>query len=308
MEAIENTQITIPNIRQTKGWEKYFNLVGWNSARLSNGSLIVYYKTPFGSFGKLQRPSILTRELLTELNIVCRRYRLIFLKLEPSVNQDQSLLREFDYVVSKAPLSPTTTAHIDLELSKETLWKNISRSGKYSITRGKREGAVVEFIKDPSKEQLKYFYDEVQSYTSNNKGFYIPSFKDLLLRKRAFGSNTFLSFVYNKDSNLCGGKFYLTYDTTVFYLSGGTTKLGASNKTGFVQMWESITYFKNLDFKILDLDGVYDARFPAFTESWLGFSRFKNKFGGSVFEYPSPYIKWYVPFLKSVVTLLHADL
>lgn len=297
-----------PNIRQTVSWEKYFKHIGWEGFRLSDTSLVLYTKILFFHIAKMQRPNSLDDKLLLELDEECKKKNIVFLKLEPNIDQDITLLENLGYVKNSSPIIPPSALYIKLKSSENSLWENVSHSGKYGINRGKREDTKVEFIRNPTRKQLEIFYKEVHLYTSKSKHFYTPSLEDLLYRNSCFKPNTYLSFVYDKDANLCGGKYYLSYDDVVFYIFGGTTDLGSKNRSGFVQMWESFLYFQKLGFNYLDLDGIYDSRFPIFKKGWSGFSSFKEKFGGTVVKYPYPYVKIYNPLLKFFVRLLRADL
>ena len=104
------------------------------------------------------------------------------------------------------------------------------------------------------------------------------------------------------------GKLFLTFDKVAFYLYSGANELGSKNKAGFVQMWESIKYFKSLGFEILDFDGVADDRFPGFSRRWKGFTSFKEKFGCKTLKYPNPYLKVFNPFLKFILNVTRVDL
>jgi len=307
-KVISSNKIPFLNIRQTNEWEKYFNSVGWNSFRLSNKSLVFYRKTLIGTIAKMTRPSKLDKNLLKELEDKCREYKCIFLKVEPDINQELTLLESYNYLKNNSPLIPSKTMYINLRLSEKKLWNDISHSGKYAITRGEREQTTVKFIKNPSEKQLTSFYQKIVIYRADIKKYHVPTLNDFLLRNTAFKPNTYLSLVYDKDNNLCGGKFYLAYDNIAYYLFGGTTDIGTKNKSGFVQMWESIKYFKSIGFKILDLDGIYDERFPLFNKGWTGFSNFKEKFGGIIIKYPHPYIKYFYPTIRFIINLLKLDI
>jgi lipid II:glycine glycyltransferase (peptidoglycan interpeptide bridge formation enzyme) len=294
-------------LRQTLSWEKYLNSIGWKSFRTVDKLLIVYRITPFGRFAKLQRPHILNEKILLELDALCKRHKILFLKVETSTIQDTDLLASTGYIVSNTPLGPTTTMQLDLTISEKTLWNNLSTSGKYGVNRGKKNNSKIEFIKNPSEDLLLKYFNTIQAYTSKSKGFHTLSWKEIHAVTKAFKNNTYLSFGYDANNNLAGGKLYLVNETNIFYLTGGTTELGRHNRVGFVQMWESILFFKDLGYKILDLDGMYDIRFPNHRRSWIGFSNFKEKFGGTLTRYPAPYIKYYSPILKLLSKVLPLD-
>lgn len=294
-------------IKQSENWEKYFNSIGWKSFRVTKDILIVYRSTIFGKLAKIQRPKKLDANDLLEIDRRCIENRISFLKIESNENQNTDALETFGFIKSTSPLSPTSTTYINLILTEKSLWSNLSKSGKYGVSRGLRDGSKVEFIKNPSNEVLINYFKDIQSYTSKDKGFKTLNLKELLLVNKAFNKSTYISIGYDINGSVCGGKFYLINGDTVFYLTGGTTKLGKHTRVGFVQMWESIKFFKNLKYKILDLDGIYDSRFHNFTKSWIGFTDFKKKFGGEIIKYPNPYNKYYsnvllfltkIPFLK----------
>lgn len=294
-------------IKQSKHWEQYFNSIGWKSFRTIKDILIVYRNTPFGNLAKVQRPVILNKNDLLEIDKKCIENNISFLKIELNEEQNLNILEEFGFIKSNSPLSPTSTIYINLELSEKNLWNNLTKSGKYGVNRGYRDGSKVEFIKNPSDKDLITYFKDIQHYTSKDKGFKTLTLKELLLVTKSFNKHTYISIGYDIYGNISGGKFYLINKDTVFYLTGGTTKLGKHTRVGFVQMWESIKFFKNLGYKKLDLDGIYDNRFHNFTKSWIGFTDFKKKFGGEVIKYPHPYNKYYsnillfltrIPFLK----------
>lgn len=285
------------NIRQSPNWEKYFESLGWKSTRLKNDASLFIFNTPFGSFIKMQRVPVLDKYDLKELHEICVKNKALFVKLEILPEQKLEVLEKFGFKPSYNPLCPPTTLVVDLTKSEKSLWNDLSRSAKYSVTRAKREGAKTVVYQNPSQELLiKYFDVEKQTGTRNR--FYIQPLNDLLKRAEIFKNDSYLALVYDKNGNIAGGKFYLSYEDTVLYLNGGTSNLARKSKAGFDLMWESILYFKKAGFKKFDLDGVDDTRFPVFTKNWGGFSHFKERFGGYRVKYPVPLIKVYSPIFK----------
>ena len=105
--------------------------------------------------------------------------------------------------------------------------------------------------------------------------------------------------VYDKEGKLVGAKYYLGYKENVWYIFGGTSDQGrVKSKAGYELMWQSILYLKNEGYKILDLDGIFDERFPTYLDWWGGFSHFKERFGGQVIQFPVPYVKYLHPLMK----------
>jgi lipid II:glycine glycyltransferase (peptidoglycan interpeptide bridge formation enzyme) len=280
------------HIRQSKQWEEYFKKIRWKGVRIKNSSVLFFFKTPFGSFGKCQRPNLLGKKDLKEIDRVCKKERALFLKIELARDQNPKIFEEFGYVDSKFPLAPPSTLIIDLTKTKDALWGDLSKSGRYGARRANREGAESVFHRNPTNEQMETYY-ELQKSRSQKKKFYIAPLNDLLSRRDIFKENSFLGFVYDSEGSLAGGKFFLGYEDQALFLNGGMNEVGEKSRAGFDLMWESILYFKKLGFKSFDLEGVYDARYPKFTTKWIGFSRFKEKFGGEVVRFSPPKVKYF---------------
>lgn len=292
----------VSDIRQSKEWAECLAMYGWKSFRTSKNINIEVLKLGIGGFVKIQKPPALDQQDLVEIERICLENKALFVKIEPGLDQGMGLLKENTYVPSIFILTPTKTIRINLEKDEKQLWNDISHSGKYSINRAKREGCQVKFFENPSNEKLKEFY-EVHKETGKKKDFEVRSFLDLKKRTEAFGNNSHLVMVYDKNNVLCGGKFYLGFNKNVWYVYGGTSGKGRKNKTGYLLLWESILHLRKLGYELLDLDGIYDSRFPRFLHAWGGFSHFKEKFGGDVIEFPVPHVKYFNPFLKTISKL-----
>jgi len=246
---------------------------------------------------KIQRPPLLDENDLREIEDYCLSLKPLFIKIEPFVGQDVSILERGGYIESNEPLIPPSTIYIDLTKSEKELWNNISHSGKYSIRRAQREGTVTRFYQNPLEERLLEYFDLVKE-TGKRKHFYVQPMKDLLAKVKIYGKNCHLVTSYDQKGILLSGKFYLCQDDMVLYSTGGTSRAGLKTKAGYELLWKSILYFKGLGYKVLDLEGKDDPRFPSATKNWGGFSHFKEKFGGINVEFPHPHIKYFNPILK----------
>ncbi len=302
MESVENPQMTLEvstvrDIRQSNEWGKYLARMGWRSEKTQHGINIELRPSIFGSLVKIQKPRPLTKIDFEEIEKIAFEHKVGLIKIEPYVGQDEKLFQNFGYQISNSPLTPTATYLVDLTQSEEHLWNNLSHSAKYSITRAKREGVKIEISRKPSDEQLQNFYKILQ-LTGKRKKFFIPSINFTMEQARAFGYNGFLFTAYNAAGDICSEKWHVGNGEFVLYVSGGTTPLGLADKSGYLLVWQSILYFKSLGYKVLDLEGKYDKRFPLQTKHWGGFSKFKEKFGSIPVDFPMPRVKYVNPFLK----------
>ena len=285
------------DIRQSDKWASYLASLGWSSHRTSCGANILYIKTILGSIVKIQRPNILSEKDLDEIENFCKIKKPLFIKIEPFIGQDTKMFDERGYVKSNDPQSPPSTIYIDLTKSEEELWNDISHGGKYSIKRAQREGTVTRFYQNPIKEKIDPYFQMVKE-TGRRKHFYVQPMTDFMTKIKVFGKECHLVLSFDKDGELLSGKFYLCSGDMVLYSTGGTSKKGLKTKAGYELLWKSILYFKGLGYKVLDLEGKDDPRFPMATKNWGGFSHFKEKFGGEDVEFPYNYIKYTNPLMK----------
>lgn len=297
MDNPKTSKVNILDIRQSKGWSEYLAFLGWNSIRTSGDINIEIRKVFFGGLVKIQRPKKVLKADLIEILELCKKDKALFIKLEPAQNQDLKILSDSGYVRSASPLLPPTTILIDLTTDEKTLWTNVSHSGKYSVNRAGREGANVEFFQNPDENVLKSFYD-IHKQTGNKKGFYVEGFDDIKKKVEIFKDESFIISVKNKEGTIVGSNFYLGFNKNIWFMHGATSSVGRKSKAGYELVWKSFLYFKNLGYKILDLEGKDDKRFPNFTKGWGGFSHFKEKFGGQEIIFPEPYIKYLNPLLS----------
>lgn len=295
MKATELKQ----DIRQCPNWAKYFETLGWKTYKTSGSIQIHIIKTLLGSLAKIQRPKNVTKQDLEEIDRICGENKTLFVKIELNVGQDESIFDEMGYGKSYFPLVPPSTMYIDMELTEEELWNNLSHSAKYSINRAQRENACIKIFQNPAEETLKEYY-AVLKETAQKKRFYVQPFNDLKNRVEIFDNQAFLIMVYDGNGGLASAKFYQADCDEVLYVHGGTSEAGRKNKAGYELMWKSILYFKQLGYKILDLEGLDDSRFRFYTNNWGGFSHFKEKFGGEIVKFPIPRVKYFHPVFKTL--------
>lgn len=285
------------DLRQSDKWGEYLEELGWGSHRTHGGINVYLNKSFVATVVKIQKPLPMTEKDIDEIEAYCVDLKPIFIKIEPFIGQDVSVLEKKGYKKSYDPLTPSSTIYIDLTKSEKELHNNLSRSAKYSVRRAQREGTVTRFYQNPPRQKLDLYYEMLKE-TGDRKHFYVPPMKDLLAKVKVFGKECHLVLSFDQDGDLLSGKFYLCHKNTVLYSTGGTSDKGLKTKAGYELLWKSFLYFKGLGYEVLDLEGRDDPRFEQATRSWGGFTHFKEKFGGEDIEFPYPYIKYFSPVFK----------
>lgn len=298
-----NQAYELTSLRQSENWCKYLESLGWKTIETDFGAKINLLKTYLGYVTKIQKTKPLDKNELDVIEKICRENKAMFIKIEPGIGQDEDLLVNLGYKRSVFPLSPPKTLVIDLQKNEQELWNDVSRSGKYSVNRAKREKSTVSFYQHPQDEKkIAEFYAVVKATGKRGK-FYVQPLSDLTTKIDLFADQSFLVEVCNEEQELESAKMFFGAGNTVTFIQGGTTEIGRKSKGGYLMMWESILYFKKMGYTFIDLEGVDDTRFPKFTKDWGGFSHFKEKFGGFTITYPPPYVKYLSPILKILYKL-----
>lgn len=301
--AKQNSKLLqIKDFRQSQQWEEYLKTLKWKTHRTSYDALIVYRLSGLGNLFKIQRPGALNNDQVTELHQFCKKNQAGYIKFEPSADQNIGVLTSAKYSKTYYPHIPTKTMYINLSLGENALFEKLSKSAKYSVNRAQRENARYEIYSNPTNEQLKNFYD-LYAESGKYKNYFVEPFKDTQTKRDIFKEQFFVSFVYDEKNNLCGTQCFLVFKNNVWFVMGGTSKIGRKNKTGYHLMWKSITHFSQLNYDCLDFEGLDDDRFPTFTKGWGGFSHFKEKFNGEVLEFPPPYARCYKLILRMAHSL-----
>lgn len=279
------------DIRQSDGWGKYLETLGWKIRKTSSGILIDIKPTFLGNLVKIQRPKKVDEKDLEEIEKICREEKCAYIKIEPDYGQETLIFDEAGYKNTFSPNAVPSTIFIDLSKSEEELWGELSHSAKYSVTRAVREGFTVEVIKNPSIDLLKESY-EVFITTAKSKHFYLSPFSQYSNRVGIFGERSYLCIGRDAEGKIQASKYCLGHKDMVLFVTGGATGESRKNKSGYLLMWEAIKFFKKEGYSCFDLEGKEDKRFPLFTKHWEGFSDFKEKFGGIPIEFPIPKIKY----------------
>jgi len=70
------------------------------------------------------------------------------------------------------------------------------------------------------------------------------------------------------------------------------TKRGRGMGAAYFTLWEAIKFCQKKKLKFLDLEGIYDERYPSQTKNWQGFTKFKMGWGGKIREYPGSFSRY----------------
>ncbi len=345
---------TSTDIRQSEGWGKYLEAIGWQTEVITHQKrttrIYIRHLPVFGSLIKIPR-TILPLPW-AEIDKIAKKHRAILVKLEP-VNSPLSIIH-YPFTPDSWPLSPTKTIQIDLLKSEEELLANLSKDARYCLRKAKENGLSVQIadcrgqsivipdlIGDPEycidsrlrgndkkTDPIEIFYN-LWAKNAQDKGFWVPFKKEMMALWDAFKEDAHLIFITHdrsvktvipnqigdpeycldslfqgNDKEICktcavvAGALVLTHGKIAYYMHAFSTPEGRSLNAPYLLVWEAMLLAKKLKCQILDLEGIWDERFPKRNKKWQGFTHFKKGFGGREVEYPGSFTKYYSPFWK----------
>ncbi len=285
------------DIRQSENWGKYLQTLGWDY-EYAGDILVFIKKLGPASLIKIQRPDKITKNKLGLVDKIAINKKALFAKIETTNPSDVKKLEGFGYERNFFPLVSPSTVIINLKKSEKTIWSEFKKDAKYAVNRAEKDGLKTKLFENPNQEIQKEFW-KLLSNTGKEKRFYVQPFSDLNAKIKSFKDRALMALTY-KEEKLLSGSLTLIRDKDAFYEHAGTNKDGRKYYASYLQMRDLINYLKKSGIEFLDLEGIYDERFPNFTKNWMGFSFFKKKFGGEVIKFPAPYIKFFHPILKTL--------
>lgn len=247
------------DIRQSKNYARYVESLGWT---VENGVFIK--KFWFTSVVKAQRFSKINLGFL-------KKYHPFLIKLEP--------LKEINLPGFKKdnwPLLPTKTLVLDLRKI------NLPKDTKYEIRKAEKNN-----LKTRESQDIELFYKMLQE-TMKIGHWSVPIKKEVMALYQAFQPKNSVLLM-----TPISGCLLIWDGDTAHYMYAANTARGRELGAAYLTLWEAIKFCQCQKLKFLDLEGIYDKRYPSQTKNWKGFTKFKMGWGGKIKEYPGSWTKYF---------------
>lgn len=294
------------DLRQSQAWKTYLESLGWETIVVAGQVALRLRRLPLiGSIIKVQRPENLEPKVIEEIDRVARQNRALFVKIEPIDSQDIPALTAAGYRPDSWPLLPSRTIIIDLIPPLEEIKQRFSKDARQSLRKVERHRLRVVSYPNQSGEEVAEVlpaFARLLGETGQRQKFYATNLKDLQAKAQALGSNAHLVLAY-QDNNLVAGALMAINQPTAHYLHAASSPQGRELLAQYAVVWEMIKITRELGGQRLDLEGIYDPRFPKMTKKWRGFTVFKQKFGGQKAAFPPSYTKYYSPLVRLIFSL-----
>lgn len=264
------------DIRQSSEFASFMQSIGWRTETF-NDRLVYLRKFPLvGYFAKCPRPDApLSFSGFAEF---LKKNNIFHFKIAPNIPKDSSLYKQEknkinseNFSVDVNPFNPTTTIIVDLMRNEKEIFKSFSEAKRRGVRKAMKNGISVSVSEDIDafiKIRERQFYPlgilikkEMHMLWQN----FFPKKADLLLAKTS--SEKFVA-----------GILLLYHNHTAYYWFASSLPLGKKLFAPTLLVWEAIKLAKQKNCRVLDFEGVYDERFPKASQSWRGFTKFKEGF------------------------------
>ncbi|HLD92179.1 MAG TPA: peptidoglycan bridge formation glycyltransferase FemA/FemB family protein [Patescibacteria group bacterium] len=276
---------------QTKEWAEFRKEWG-NEILTTEFGIITLHKIPFTNFkiGIFEKGPKPTKEMLNQLKELGKEKNIIFIKLEPNVEKDDStinLLSKSGLIGGKTLFTPTTF-WIDLRKSEEELLASFSSKTRYNIRLAQKHGVNVR-IDNSDKAFEKYL--ELTEETNKRQGFYshTPRYHKLMWKHLKGNIANLLTATYKEE--IITTWILFTHDNFLYYPYGASTDKYKEVMANNLMMWEAIKFGKKQGLTTFDLWG---------REEGKGFTKFKEGYNPKVVEFVG---SWDLVINKPIYTI-----
>lgn len=179
----------------------------------------------------------------------------------------------FETANHRALSSSIKTIWIDLQVGRESLWKDLDKQWRYGVGRATRQGVKVETTEELNTIDL--FFHLCQGI-SRSKAFKLPASAALMRRiieRGKTGPVQARLFVAHYEGRLGAGALILRCGSSVHYLWGATNRELSKQRVGEAVQWAVIEWALDKGCLLYDLEGIDPVKNP-------GTYQFKKKMGG----------------------------
>lgn len=301
-----------PHILQSQPWGELKSSFGWTPNWIIAGGLgaqVLIQNLPLGfKIAYIPRGPVSASgpvlnhpdwpDFLQELDDFCNDQRVVFLKLEPDLWEEdlnQDYLPFPDFELSTHSIQPSRTLVVSLEETEEQILARMKSKTRYNIRLAGRKGVTVREI-----TSLDPFYDLLLG-TSDRAAFGIHTREYYQKTFQLFHpSGACAIFLAEYEGIPLASIMVFRFRERSWYFYGASSNQHRELMPTYLVQWEAMRWAKGQGCKTYDLWGVPDEDFDTLEEEFTtrsdglwGVYRFKRGFGGRLLRASGPWDRVY---------------
>lgn len=284
----------VTHVMQSWEWGEFRRNLGttvlryglYKNNKLHKAFQLTIHKIPLTNLnlGYLPKGPAPDKEMAEALRIIGKEYSCAFIKVEPNIKANDSKPYSIhpSFIPSPKPYFTKYNFVLDITPSEEELLKNMKQKTRYNIRLAEKKGVTVEEHTDEKgfKMYLKLYFDTTQrqGYFGHDEHYHRKAWETL----RESDMARILIGTYKKKPLTAW--MLINFKNTLYYPYGGSSDLYRDVMHSNLVAWEAIKLGKRLGMKKFDMWGAMGPD-PDTKDTWYGFHRFKQGYGGALEEY-----------------------
>lgn len=282
---------TYKDIRQSDSWFKFWEHLGWKRILFNPNISARVLNNIFGSSIVVEKPRNISQENLIEIESFAKANKTVYLQIKPGLSQTDDLFEKNNYEYITKPNGVTKTGIINLQSPLDNLFKNFSYRVRHLIKTSSAK-TKINIKNNPTASEIEEFY-QVYRQGGLSKKFFTYSESAFRAFRESFKNNCFLCSVKSVDNKYLGGCVFVFEGKTVWYIFSALNENGRKLDAGYAMLWQGMGLLKNKGFEFLDLDGLYDERYPDSFSGHQGYTEFKLHFRPEIVYFPKIRVKYF---------------
>lgn len=268
------------DIYQTENYAKNQLALNWQVIKLGQWQGFMKNIPIFGTMLKVQR--IDNPIPWIEVEKAIKTYHVKKVILEPGKNIDEkTYLLEAEthgYKRANSNYAPGASILINISPAIEVVFHNFTEAKQRAVRRAEKNNLSIKITDNPTD----FIWLKKRSlWEKRTFPFWIN--QEVTGYAQAFGEDAEFIVAYHEGKPVAG-IFHLYSNQTAYYWMAAATKEGKKLFAPTLLVWEAIKRAKEKGCTVYDFVGIYDSRYP--NKDWLGFTKFKEGFGGEQVIYP----------------------
>lgn len=308
------TQFPDTHLLQMGEWGELKKDFGWKPVRIISGNIgaqILFRKLPLGlTIGYIPKLMdngkwiIDNKVFWDEVDLICKKNRAVFLKIESDAWQDEFILHNSSFILSKYNIQPPNTIIISIKEDEETILSRMKPKCRYNIRLAEKKGITVRAWDDVEAfHQMMLVTGGRDNFGVHSKEYYQRAYE--LFHPKGICELLVAEFEGKPLASL----MVFTNGKRAWYVYGASNNEERNRMPTYLLQWEAIRWSKARGCEEYDLWGVPDeneetleAQFESRHDGLWGVYRFKRGFGGELKRAAQALDKVYNPLLYWMYT------
>ena len=290
------------HVLQTGEWGELKKGFGWDAVRVVSGEFgiqILFRGLPLGLTVAYAPKPVISNQLLVvptgdavgdqfwkEVNLICKRRRAIFLKIEPDTWDDHpiNMVHGLSFMVSPHNIQPPRTIIVDIRGAEADIMARMKQKTRYNIRLAEKKGVTVRAWDDISA------FHKMMLVTGGRDGLGVHSLEYYRRAYELFHPAGMAELLVAEfEGKPLAALMVFARGRRAWYIYGASTDEERNRMPTYLLQWEAMRWARAKGAEEYDLWGVPDeneatleAEFETRHDGLWGVYRFKRGFGGAL--------------------------